>query len=259
MSEHVEMYLVMIALLREDTHVPVPLSLLAQKLAISPVSANEMCRKLDEQGLVQYQPYKGVTLTARGEADAQVILSRRRLWVVFLVEELEIEPDEADAIACQLEHITSERLVNALKAYLQHAPSNTRPRRLSPADTALTTRSLTDCVAGQQGTITAITADKTTTDFLHAQGLIYGGLVTVLASGDTGALLLNIGTRHMSLAAPLAAQIMVALPADAPERFCTWDRCRAFWSRSQNGVSCSRLADTNGGALPCVLDCPISA
>ncbi|MCD6356362.1 MAG: hypothetical protein J7L66_03655 [Anaerolineaceae bacterium] len=33
---------------------PVPLSLLAESLQISPVSVNEMCRKLDEIELIQY-------------------------------------------------------------------------------------------------------------------------------------------------------------------------------------------------------------
>jgi Mn-dependent DtxR family transcriptional regulator len=46
---------------------PVPLSKLAEELDISPVSVNEMCRKLQENGLINYQPYKGASLTPRDQ------------------------------------------------------------------------------------------------------------------------------------------------------------------------------------------------
>ena len=67
------MYLITVARLRQADQ-PVPLALLAQELGISPVSANEMCRRLAERALVTYQPYKGVTLTAQGEAMARRVL-----------------------------------------------------------------------------------------------------------------------------------------------------------------------------------------
>jgi DtxR family Mn-dependent transcriptional regulator len=253
-SEHVEMYLVMIALLREDAQTPVPLSLLAQKLAISPVSTNEMCRKLAEQGLVRYQPYKGVTLTDPGETEAQVILSRRRLWVVFLVEELGIEPDEADEIACQLEHVTSERLVDALKAYLERAPAAARPRQQPVDHHVASSQPLSACAAGQQGFIAGIDADHATADFLHAQGLVDGAQVTVLVLSDDGTLLLGLGERRLSLAAPLAAQVMLAQP-DEVVSLCTWEKCRMFWSHPEDAEACPRLADTGGSVMPCPMDC----
>lgn len=209
MSEQVEMYLVMIALLRDDADIPVPLSLLAQKLSISPVSANEMCRKLNEQGLVQYQPYKGVTLTAAGEAEAQEILSRRRLWIMFLVQELGLDAQEADAIACRLEHITSSSLVTALKEYLQQTPSGNACAHCIATATALARRPLSSCSAGQRGRIANIVADSATADFLVAQGLSLRSSVTVLAVGNDGTLLLGAGSRRLSLAAPLAEQILV--------------------------------------------------
>ncbi len=248
MSEHVEMYLVMTALLREDSATPVPVSLLAQHLAISPVSANEMCRKLTDQGLVDYQPYKGVTLTVQGDALAQSVLSRRRLWTMFLVEELGIVPDEADAIACRLEHVTSDQLVAALKAYLQRAPT-VRPFQ---EDTPC---SLVTCAAGQHGTVAGITSDHTTVDFLHAQGLVTGAPVWVLATGDDGTLLLALGERRLALAAPLAAQVRVTLPATAPWQHCTWTQCQSFWAATDE--PCLRSADNAESVLSCPLADPI--
>jgi DtxR family Mn-dependent transcriptional regulator len=233
------MYLVMTALLRKDDHEPVPLSLLANRLSISSVSANEMCRKLEERGLVSYQPYRGVTLTESGEAEAQLVLSRRRLWVVFLVENLGIEPDEADEIACQLEHITSDRLVNALKTFLERSTKHSQPPRhpihlIDTDDTQPACQPLSSYSAGQSGQVAAIRADTVTTDFLHAQGFQPGALVEVLAVADSGAFLLSLSGHHCSLAASLAAHIDIAPTASEqaslPERACTWEKCSAFWA-----------------------------
>lgn len=242
MSESVEMYLVMIALLRKDNQ-PVPLSLLASKLAISSVSANEMCRKLEERGLVSYQPYKGVTLTETGEAEAQLVLSRRRLWVIFLVQNLGIEPVEADEIACQLEHITSDRLVQALKNFLEHAPATTNshvPLCMHSSAQPEGTCVLAACTAGLHGRIVAINADDPIIDFLHAQGLHPDVAFEVLAVGAGSSILLGIGTQHLSLARSIAMQIEVAPLAHAPaRRSAAWEKCSAFWSCLQGNRACA--------------------
>ncbi len=242
MSESVEMYLVMIALLREDNQ-PVPLSLLASKLAISSVSANEMCRKLEERGLVSYQPYKGVTLTDTGEAEAQLVLSRRRLWVIFLVQNLGIEPVEADEIACQLEHITSDKLVESLKDFLEHAPSTLHshaPLRTPPYGQSDKAYPLAACTAGFHGRIAAISANAAIMDFLQAQGIQPDVEFEVLAVGAGGSILLSTGTQHLSLARSVAMQIEVAPIVDVPgRRSSAWEKCSTFWSCLQGNRACA--------------------
>lgn len=116
-SESIEMYLLQIALLQQHTQ-PVPVPLLAHGLTVSPVSANEMCRKLTGKSLIIYEPYKGVTLTPQGEKLAHRVLRHRRLWEVFLVEKLGIFPTEAEEFACRFEHITPTPLAEKLAAFL---------------------------------------------------------------------------------------------------------------------------------------------
>ena len=91
MTEAAEMYLLRIALLAQDQE-PVPISRLADALDVSPISANQMCRKLETRGLVTYQPYKGVTLTPKGKHIALQVLRKRRLWEVFLGSKLGLDP-----------------------------------------------------------------------------------------------------------------------------------------------------------------------
>lgn len=260
MSESLEMYLVMTALLRRDPQQPVPVSLLASRLAVTPVSANEMCHKLSERGLVDYQPYKGVTLTTAGEALAQEVLSRRRLWVVFLVENLGIEPQEADELACQLEHITSDRLVSALRSFLEHTPLHsasqpsfavtaTASSRATEAGPALVSAgkpapALSTCSAGTRGRIAVISAEPMIARFLYSQGLQINVSIEVLAVGGDGTVLVGLTGQpgqQVALAATVAAQIEIAPSSEEPApRPGTWARCSAFWACIQgHQQSCS--------------------
>jgi DtxR family Mn-dependent transcriptional regulator len=198
------MYLVRTAMLSEEGE-PVPLSLLAQWLEVSPASANEMCRKLEEQGLVSYQPYKGVRLTPEGARLAQRVLGRRRLWQAFLEEHLGIDTEEADEVACRMEHITSDHLVERLADYL-HRPT---PTAAAPVTMQTAQQALTECSAGQRVQVAAIEADNVVTHFLQAQGIAPGIEAEVLAVALDGTLLLALPAGSVSLAHPVAAQVMV--------------------------------------------------
>lgn len=231
MSESIEMYLVMTALLRSSPDQPVAVSHLANKLGVSQVSANEMCHKLTERGLLAYQPYKGVTLTDTGEVQAQEILSRRRLWVVFLVENLGIGPEEADDLACQLEHITSERLVAALKAFLERPPLAMRRSLASDNQPPTPPQPLTGCAAGTHGQIADIHVPTMTASFLRAQGLVQGAAAEVLAVSTDGSVLLALAGKQLALAAAVASQVLLVAEPDATtSRHDTWARCSDFWA-----------------------------
>lgn len=56
----------------------------ARKLGVSPSSVTEMVRKLSEKGLVEYEKYEGIRLTARGEEVARAVLERHEVFRRFL-------------------------------------------------------------------------------------------------------------------------------------------------------------------------------
>src|SRR5512145_1864721 len=89
LSESTEMYLKAMAELGNGETVAI--GRLAQRLDVTPVSANEMVKRLGDQGLVSHTPYKGVNLTEKGREVACDVLRRQRLWEVFLYEHLKIE------------------------------------------------------------------------------------------------------------------------------------------------------------------------
>jgi DtxR family Mn-dependent transcriptional regulator len=213
MSESNEMYLLRTALLQRDGQ-PVPLSLLAQELAVSTVSANEMCRKLMHDGLLIYEPYKGVTLTPQGAAIARRVLRRRRLWEVFLVTQLHLDPDEADTIACRLEHVTPDMVADRLDALLEYPRYTARYAPIPPGagDTSEPPPLPLPLLAlgvGETGTIAEIRVDTVTAQALRAQGLAPGTRVTVLAAGAGGPLLLDLAGQSYALVHRLAEQMTV--------------------------------------------------
>jgi DtxR family Mn-dependent transcriptional regulator len=97
---------------------PVALSALADRLGVSSVSANEMIKKLVVRGLVTYEPYRGVTLTAEGQTQALRVIRRHRLWERFLADVLDIPWDRVHEEACQLEHATSSLVEERLAQFL---------------------------------------------------------------------------------------------------------------------------------------------
>jgi DtxR family transcriptional regulator, Mn-dependent transcriptional regulator len=116
LSESTEMYLK--AIVEASNGDVVAVSRLAERLSVTPVSANEMVHRLDEQGLLEHTPYKGVALTGKGREAACNVLRRQRLWEVFLYEHLKIEWAKIYELACSLEHATASEVTEALAVFL---------------------------------------------------------------------------------------------------------------------------------------------
>jgi DtxR family Mn-dependent transcriptional regulator len=210
LSESMETYLVNIARLRINSQ-PVPLSQLAEMLSISPVSVNEMCRKLQDQGFAVYQPYKGVSLTPEGEQRAYYILRRHRLWEVFLVKNLGFDFDEAHVSACQLEHSTPNLVADRLEVFLEYPSVNPEGEPIPRADGALPTRilfSLMGLSVGQECQVIRCEANQAGCAFLDEHGIRPGASLTVLAMADDS-LLVQVGKVQISLARSLAECITI--------------------------------------------------
>ncbi len=211
MSESIEMYLVTAALLQQQGE-PVPISLVAQELSVSPVSANEMCRKLVEQGFVDYQPYKGVTLTAKGETLAQRVLHRREIWEIFLTEKLTFERLEAKSIACRLEHVTPDKVAERLANFLEtpHLFSGLKDGEMGEYTfNSELVRPLVTLTVGQRGQVVRVVADELVKEFLKAQGLVAGAHLDVVAVASNDSFLLDIAGQHLSLSRSIGVYIDV--------------------------------------------------
>ena len=85
-------------------------SALARRMGVSAPSASAMTKRLDELGLVQRLPYRGVALSEDGRRKALEVLRHHRLLERYLVDRLGLSLDEVHAEAELLEHALSEEL-----------------------------------------------------------------------------------------------------------------------------------------------------
>ena len=91
---------------------------IADYLDMKPSSVTDMLKKLAEKKFINYEKYKGTSLTKRGRLVALSIIRKHRLWETFLVEKLGFGWDQVHIIAEQLEHIKSEELIENLDNFL---------------------------------------------------------------------------------------------------------------------------------------------
>ena len=95
---------------------PVASGVVADRLDKSPPSVTEIVQRLDDQGLVVYEPYEGATLTDAGRErgtdlhQSYVTLS----WFFRSVLELETHESEAMEPAGVIDPTVSERLTTVL-------------------------------------------------------------------------------------------------------------------------------------------------
>jgi DtxR family transcriptional regulator, Mn-dependent transcriptional regulator len=122
-SVSVEDYLLTLCRL-QAAESPVSTTSLAAQLGVAPPSVTGMVRKLDRDGLVHHEPYRGAVLTAAGEEAALRLLRRHRLWELFLTRILGLPEDQVHAEAHRLEHATSEQVTERLAAFLGEPESD---------------------------------------------------------------------------------------------------------------------------------------
>lgn len=89
---------------------------IAQRLEVAPASVSGMVRRLAEQGLLSYERYHGVKLTASGRRAALRTLRRHRVIEAYLSNALQYPWDRVHAEAERLEHAASDELVDRMAA-----------------------------------------------------------------------------------------------------------------------------------------------
>ena len=89
---------------------PVGTSALAARLGVSPGTVTAMLKRMADGGLVDYEPYRGASLTAAGERVALEVIRHHRLLEAYLADALDVPWDRVHEEAEVLEHYISEDL-----------------------------------------------------------------------------------------------------------------------------------------------------
>ncbi|MFH5831774.1 metal-dependent transcriptional regulator [Halalkalibaculum sp. DA3122] len=119
LSQAVEDYLKTIYVLESEGK-GASTSSIAESMDVSSASATNMVKRLSKMGLVDYQSYKGATLTKSGTKIALEIIRHHRLLELYLLEVLGYSWDEVHEEAEKLEHHISEQFEDKIAELLDN-------------------------------------------------------------------------------------------------------------------------------------------
>jgi len=120
-------YLLAIYIAEHRQEPPVTFGVVADLLDRSPASVTEMCQRLDEDGLVDHEPYQGVTLTDSGREQASDLHESYVTLSWFFREVLDLGDYETEAM--ELAGTVSPEVTERLAATLPHAEEVSAPSR----------------------------------------------------------------------------------------------------------------------------------
>ena len=189
---------------------------LAERLGVTPVSANEMVKRLSEQGLVSHTPYKGVGLTKKGREAACSVIRRQRLWECFLYDHLKIEWAQVYEFACSLEHATAPEVTEALAGFLGDPKTCPRGNPIPAADGSfkpLDALPLSELKLGQAARVVAVNATATDVlKYLQEKNILPERDLTVVEVAPMqGPLTLRVGSKDVALGLSMAEFVLVKI------------------------------------------------
>jgi DtxR family Mn-dependent transcriptional regulator len=117
LSESLEDYLEAIMHIEEEKRAARPKDI-ALHLGVSPPSVTAALQNLGSRGLVNYHPYDLVTLTPRGRRIARDVIRRHEGLRRFFIDILRIDEDEADRVACDMEHSVPPQVMDRLLTFI---------------------------------------------------------------------------------------------------------------------------------------------
>ena len=87
----------------------------AVESGFSKASVSSAMKQLKTDGFVFVDAGNQIILTAKGESIAKAVYERHRYITAYLVETLDIDAATAEADACKMEHIISDKTYHAIK------------------------------------------------------------------------------------------------------------------------------------------------
>jgi len=186
----------------------------AQRLGVTPASASGMLRRLADEGVVEYAPYRGARLTPEGERIALEVIRHHRLIELFLAEVLGMPWDRVHEEAEVLEHHISEELEELIAAKLGEPELDPHGDPIPNRDLAIDTDdsiSLLELEPGDAGVFTRVSDSDASMLRYLAERSIQPGASLVVKSREPfgGPLIVEIGASIHPLGAELAESMRV--------------------------------------------------
>lgn len=118
LSSNMEDYIETISMLADKNKV-VRVKDIASRLEIKMPSVTAALNKLKEMELIEYEKYGSIELTQKGKQTADRICHRHYCLTDFFSEVLKLDTDEAEVVACNLEHDISSEACSRIHKFLE--------------------------------------------------------------------------------------------------------------------------------------------
>ena len=187
---------------------------IVKMLEVVPGTVTNTVERLEKEGYVTHEPYKGVKLTGKGIKIALQVVRRHRLSERLLTDILHVEWEKVHDAACKLEHGITDEIIKPLEKTLRHPKTcphgNPIPTKCGGIIEEKS-QPLTELNEKEQGTIVKITEEKS--DLLHylrTLGLILGASVEVVEKAPfNGLITIKVGVTSRSIRRAIASIIQV--------------------------------------------------
>lgn len=213
-TDNREDYLINILRLTNGTGV-VKTTELANYMQVSPASVTEMLKVLQKEGLVNYERYRGVSLTEEGNIKARNLRRKHHIMERFLTDVLEIDHKEAHDQACAVEHSISDDAANKMCRMMGTRVDSDCGTCTNPCHEIITDmdpcKSISELGQGEKGVISHLSSDDgAMVRKLVSMGFVPGREVELSASvSDKGARIIRIGETTIALDKSMASVIYV--------------------------------------------------
>lgn len=187
---------------------------IAQRLAIAPASVSGMVQRLADQGLVTYERYHGVRLTAAGRRAALRTLRRHRVIEAYLVRALGYGWDGVHDEAERLEHAASDTLIDRMAAAIGEPHTDPHGAPIPTRDGTIDEtrhRSLADIEVGTTTRVVRVEdEDAGMLRYLDSLGIRPGAEVELSDRAPfDGPLTISVGTATCQVGTALASRVLV--------------------------------------------------
>jgi DtxR family transcriptional regulator, Mn-dependent transcriptional regulator len=191
---------------------------LAERMGVTPASASGMVKRLGELGLVDHQPYRGVSLTDDGRRVALEVMRHHRLLELYLVKSLGVPWDRVHEEAEVLEHVLSDELEELIAAKLGDPTVDPHGDPIPTRELTIeegSTQSLQTLDAGACGVFTRVSdSDPEMLRFLGERGIAPGERFEVVEKHPfDGPLFVRFGDQVHVLGGDLARAMRVEVDA----------------------------------------------
>jgi DtxR family Mn-dependent transcriptional regulator len=194
-------------------------SSLAARLGVAPGTVTAMLKRLARLGVIDYQPYRGVELTAAGERVALEVIRHHRLLEAYLNDALGMPWDQVHDEAEVLEHYISEELETLIADRLGDPSHDPHGDPIPSAELVIqedTSLPLSRLEPGRRAVFVRVSdSDDGMLRYLADRGIAPGDRLEIVGTEPYGGpVQVRIGDRVHALGAELVAAMRVAVDRD---------------------------------------------